>query len=279
MIDAPAPDFMHRFLAFRQYIEYFREKETTKTTKSSLWKLIVRRGALVEDFVRAFSTNFSKQRLLIRTFVTFVDASDRQEPGRDDGGLSSELYSCFFREILRPEALLFEGASDSSIGLLPAPDAPVDAMLAVGRALCKCVLDDQPLGRGIGRFVFEYLADAHERRVFKDAASALAVLADLDPEMARSWATLLVTPVEGLTLDAFDPDLGDEAVPCERAAFERAVLAGCRHRLLGCRERSLKAILSGFTDHGMSNPPALPHPAAGPDALRWLVQASTSESS
>ena len=118
----------------------------------------------------------------------------------------------------------------------------------IGRIMCRCVLDDQPLGRGLGRFVFEFLADAHEWRVFKDPQSALAVLSDFDPELSQRWAQLLVQPPAGLTLDFFDPGAADEEVPPESAAMERAVLAGCRHKLLTSREASLRALRYGFTE-------------------------------
>jgi len=120
----------------------------------------------------------------------------------------------------------------------------------VGRIMCKCVLDDQPLGRGLGRFVFDFLADAHERRVFKDARCALAALSDFDPELAQRWTQLLAQPelAAGLTLDLFDPDGTDDELPAESAALERAVLAGCRHKLLTSREKSLHALRNGFTE-------------------------------
>ena len=145
---------------------------------------------------------------------------------------------------------LFEGAGDdasTSIGLLPSPTADLQSMNNIGRIMCRCVLDDQPLGRGFGRFVFEFLADAHEWRVFKDVHSALAVLSDFDPELSQRWAQLLVQPPAGLTLDLFDPDAAEEEVPPESAAMERAVLAGCRHKLLTIREASLRALRDGFT--------------------------------
>ena len=93
------------------------------------------------------------------------------------------------------------GSSGGSIGGLPSADAPAVKMRAVGRALCKCVLDDQPLGRSLGRFVFEYLADAHERRVFQDVQHALDALADFDPQLAQSWTRLLTEPQPGLTFE------------------------------------------------------------------------------
>ena len=121
-------------------------------------------------------------------------------------------------------------------------------MLAIGRVLCKCVLEETPIGRGLGQFVFDFLADAHERRVFSDARLALSALADFDPGLAQSWGQLLVQPVAGLTLDYFDPDADEEELDAETAHMERAVLTGCRYKLLTCREASLRALRTGFIE-------------------------------
>ena len=132
--------------------------------------------------------------------------------------------------MLLAEHGLFEGVSDdasTSIGLLPRPSAPADALMAVGRVICKCVLDDQPLGRGLGRFVFEYLADAHERRVFRDPHAALAAMADYDTDLARRWGQLLLRPQPGLTLDLFDDQLDGEELAPTGEAFGHAIIAGC----------------------------------------------------
>ena len=117
--------------------------------------------------------------------------------------------------------------------------------------MCKCVLDDQPLGRGLGRFVFEYLADAHERNVFSDAHTALTALADFDSDLAQRWAQLLSEPQPGLTIQMFDPqaEAEEREMPADGEAMARSVLAGCRHKLLGCRLESLRALRKGFTEH------------------------------
>jgi hypothetical protein len=193
-----------------QYVEFMLEVLPSKTTKAKPWRLSVRREQLCRDVIGHFGCHegercgFTKQKLFQRTSVIFADANDEQEEGNDLGGLTVEMYSSFFRELLLRDLGLFEGVADdagggSSIGLLPKPDAPAAALEAVGRAICKCaacapkalrssqvsytvshgscrcasarrapvrrcVLDDQPIGSGLGCFLFEYLADAHERR-------------------------------------------------------------------------------------------------------------------
>ena len=181
------------------------EQLQTKKTKAKPWRLSVRREELCSDVIGHFGFHegqpraFPKQKLFQRTSVVFIDANGDEEEGNDQGGLTVEMYSSFFREVLLRDLGLFEGIADgagggSSIGLLPKPDAPAAALEAVGRAICKCaacaeilacsipslaparlstlcasvcrcVLDDQPIGSGLGCFLFEYLADAHERRV------------------------------------------------------------------------------------------------------------------
>ena len=112
------------------------------------------------------------------------------------------------------------------------------------------MLDDQPIGSGLGCFLFEYLADTHERRVFGTPRAALAALADFDPELAQRWAKLLAEPQEGLTLEMFDETAEDEVeLTATAEALGGAIIAGCRLRLLGCREASLRAVRDGFTEH------------------------------
>ena len=41
----------------------------------------------------------------------------------------------------------------------------------------------------------------------------------------------------------------DTELPATAEALGGAIVAGCRHRLLGCREASLRAMRDGFTEH------------------------------
>ena len=132
-----------------QYVEFMLEQLQTKKTKAKPWRLSVRREELCSDVIGHFGFHegqpraFPKQKLFQRTSVTFIDAHGMQEQGVDQGGLTVEMYSSFFREVLLRDLGLFEGIADSagggsSIGLLPKPDAPAAALEAVGRAICKC---------------------------------------------------------------------------------------------------------------------------------------------
>lgn len=48
----------------------------------------------------------------------------------------------------------------------------------------------------------------------------------------------------------FDETTGDDTeLPATAEALGGAIVAGCRHRLLGCREASLRAMRDGFTEH------------------------------
>ena len=135
----------------------------TKTAKTKPLRLSVRREELCSDVIGHFGFHegqcraFPKQKLFSRTSVVFVDANGDEEEGNDQGGLTVEMYSSFFREVLLRDLGLFEGIADSagggsSIGLLPKPDAPAAALEAVGRAICKCATAPKPcLQRSVAR--------------------------------------------------------------------------------------------------------------------------------
>lgn len=159
---------------------------------------------------------------------------------------------------MRDQVGLFESAGSDqdlsvSVGLLPKASADPGALTAAGRVICKCLLHDQPLGRGLGLFVFEYLADTYEQRVFRNPQLALRALADYDADLARRWMQLLIEPHAGLTLDMFDDSVdstkAEVEIPATTEELGLAIIAGCRQRLLGAREDSLRALRAGFVEH------------------------------
>ena len=110
---------------------------------SKPWKLKIRRPPhLCSDVLSAFRAVYEepkKRRALLfsNTVVTFIDQWDVAEEGDDLGGLTSEMYSEFWAEVLRPEAGLFEQAADRSGGYLPLASAPVEQLEAIGLVLVK----------------------------------------------------------------------------------------------------------------------------------------------
>ena len=93
--------------------------------------------------------------------------------------------------------------------------------------------------------------------MFSSPNLALAALVDYDADLAGRWAKYLIEPMtgSGLTLGDFDGSLddddalADEEIPATVEALGKAIIAGCRWRLLTSRERSLCALRDGFVEH------------------------------
>ena len=93
-----------RLLAFRQYIEV--KREAAKNVRKH-WRIVVERPPrLCETVLEHFSTLLHKDRwrarglLFTDTNVTFLNAWGGEEDGRDEGGLSAEMFSLFWHEVL-----------------------------------------------------------------------------------------------------------------------------------------------------------------------------------
>ena len=259
---APAPVTLtlaltRRLLAFRQYLEMRRLCVGVKSNTKP-WQLRVRRPPfLVADVLEHFGSGQRREKpervlkqLYSLTSVTFIDPrTGLEEEGDDLGGLTRELYSLFWREVLREEHGLFERAvgNDSPGGCLPRPSAPPEALEAVGRVLLKCIIDDHPIGHGVCPFVLDQLVhgDAGAALELGSPASALSALARFDASLAESWRQLLEVPehVAGLTYEDFDPDAPDIYVP--PAAVGEAIRMGVTQRLLTSRAGAFAALRRG----------------------------------
>ena len=259
---APAPVTLtlaltRRLLAFRQYLEMRRLCVGVKSSTKP-WQLRVRRPPfLVADVLEHFGSGQRREKpervlkqLYSLTSVTFIDPrTGLEEEGDDLGGLTRELYSLFWREVLREEHGLFERAvgNDSPGGCLPRPSAPPEALEAVGRVLLKCIIDDHPIGHGVCPFVLDQLVhgDAGAALELGSPASALSALARFDASLAESWRQLLEVPehVAGLTYEDFDPDAPDIYVP--PAAVGEAIRMGVTQRLLTSRAGAFAALRRG----------------------------------
>ena len=91
--------FMARYMAFRQYVEMILQFVPSKTARTKPWRLLVRRAELVRDVITHFG-DFSKMKVFQPTQVTFIDGNGNEEEGVDLGGLTEEMFSSFFSEVL-----------------------------------------------------------------------------------------------------------------------------------------------------------------------------------
>ena len=247
--------FMGRFMALRQFLELARQHAVPKG-KSVLptWRLKLSRAALVTGVIAEFAKRKGSSWVFMPTQVTLLDRFGMAEEGADQGGLTAEMFSIFFREVFAPEAGLFEQAGDGdAAAFLPCADASPERLRQCGRVLLKAIVDDHPIGAGLAPFVLEWLVDAHERRVFCSVEAALAQLRRFDARLAQSWEELLQAEpavLDSLTLGDFAPQHAsdcDSDTPLSAATIGAAVLAGCRARLLDCRASSLAALRDGFS--------------------------------
>lgn len=252
---------IRRQLALRQFVEMRRAMLGKATAKP--WRLAIRRPQLMSDVLESFSAVSAKKRALLfsPTSVTFHNAWGEAEDGHDQGGLTAEMYTLFWASLRRSRLFCGERL------LLPSPVAhgsrqQLVELEAVGLAFCKCILDDQPIGFGFAPFLFEWLVYGDESEALREPAAALRALADLDPELSASWTILLQEPslVDSLELELQSFALSDDQrgvaggpptseMGTERvtsATLERAVVAGCRHRLLDVRREACDALRRGF---------------------------------
>ena len=237
---------VRRQLALRQYVEMRRAMLGSKATAKP-WRLTVRRHALLEDVLPAFDAVSAKKRatLFCTTAVKFLNEWGEPEDGQDNGGLTAEMFALFWSSVLAPESGLFSGEHL----LLPSVTAPRAQLEAVGMVLCKCVLDDHPIGFGCAQFLFAWLVHGEDVEALHDVHAALRALDDVDPRLSTSWRQLLALPPSqvdtmGLTLENFVTGEGD--APLTAANLEAAVLSGCRQRLFDERRDAMCALRHGF---------------------------------
>ena len=122
-----------------------------------------------------------------------------------------EMHAQFWSEVVKIDQL-FDVRDGSA---LPRADAPMDSLELVGRALCKSILDDHPIGGGLSGWVLDFLVDPERAlRAFRAAEDALRVLASFDSDLAARFRKALAQP-DGLTLHDFDDMLPDEDATLE----------------------------------------------------------------
>ena len=120
-----------------------RREMIDKGKRSKVWRLTIQRASLVGDVLSHFERDVAKKKaaqasviLFSSTVVTFIDRMGEVELGSDQGGLTAELVSCFWREVVQPEMGLFEACGDAR-GVLPRADAPLESLTMVGLIMCK----------------------------------------------------------------------------------------------------------------------------------------------
>ena len=122
------------------------------------------------------------------------------EDGKDDGGLSEEMFGAFWKGVTSEEFNLFECAAGfeqaCAPAFLPKAGACTHSLEMVGRMLCKSLINYHPTGPGLGRFVFDFLleAEGEPSRAFAEtepireqAETAIVSLSHFDAQYALMY--------------------------------------------------------------------------------------------
>lgn len=165
--------------------------------KTNLEKATVKREDLAETILKYFE-NMPLDKMRASLKITFVG-----EPGVDEGGLLTEMFSVFFESVFSGYGGLFEGSSEinmkgdgnddshikiaNDVVLPSASDLSPERMLrlrAFGRAMVKALYEGRRIGNRLCPSVFKFLTGT---------SPSMRDLQMYDPQSARSMQWTLAT--------------------------------------------------------------------------------------
>jgi serine/threonine protein kinase/tetratricopeptide (TPR) repeat protein len=252
--------------ALKSYIHVLRAGMRNPTLVSVL------RNHMVESVTNIFD-RFNEPEIVKPIMVVF-----QGEQGVDEGALTTEMFSLYFKQLVTRQKLFVtskgDGESDSSgaeasfdIGaeytLSCDPRAPEKHLMALGKVLLKCIVENRPLPLQLNASVLKYLAGA--------ADPTLLDLEAYDRTLAHNLKRLYLLSSDDLDEMCLDfsefPEefLQQSATGCSgditrdtRVTVKnvrRYVLLKCKYELWGKREIALSAVKRGF----LSSPLLSPH--------------------
>ena len=197
--------FMERLLKDGEIVEQDRKLDAVRNlihrarsdNRNNLEKITTRRDNVVPDVLRHFrDMELDKMRHSLR--VTFVG-----EPGVDEGGLMTEMFTLFFESILQGDGGYFvssaeegeqedpaapaSGAQQVRGVVLPSPNLQPEQLpdlRAFGRAMVKALYEGRRMGSKLCPSVFKFLTDT---------APNMRDLQMFDPQTVRSLQWMLAT--------------------------------------------------------------------------------------
>jgi hypothetical protein len=207
--------------------------------------------------------------LLAPFFVVF-----RGESGIDEGGLTTEMFNCYFQQIVTHARALVssdsgedsdtvdpEGAFQPGKNYLPSsdPNIPSSVFNVFGMMMLKALISKHPLPVSMSTAVFKYLVGG---------VVALVDLEEYDKVVVRNLRRMLLMGEDELKAMSLDFDEFDEKWLAEfeggaytkdtvvtRANVAQYVNCKVQWELIGRRSRALKAMKEGF----FSNEALRPH--------------------
>lgn len=220
-------------------------QKTRNTHRSCFDKVIVRRANVLEDVLKYFiEMPLDKIKHLLK--VEFAD-----EPGVDEGGLLTEMFSMFFEDVFSPSNGLFEGHSgadvSTSVTAAVLPSSIDDSasrlrkLRAVGVSMVKALYEGKRIGNRLCPFVFKYFASSSPSPTLRD-------LQIFDPQSAKSLQWMMATS----GVEQFSLHFESVGMPETGSVTDgnKAKFVGMKIEkiLLHSRSRQLEAMRRGFVE-------------------------------
>lgn len=206
---------------------------------------IVRKN-IVDYLVQLFFTMSSSQ-ILSPLILSFIG-----EDGIDGGGLKSEAFSLFFKELMSSERRLFESYNNAPY--LPQAmkdehqhlsDEEKKVYYTIGRIMFRVAIVDRiPIGVQFPNFFFRYLKKGAE------AKFSLADLKHFDADLFKGVSAVLHLdlPVNSTMIDWDFEDGSDHAEYVTNENKSDYVNRKVRYTLIGSRIEAMESIRDGFFD-------------------------------
>ena len=168
-------------------------QKTHQTYRTAVDNITVRRDCVLQDTLTYF-LDMPLDKIKRHLKVRFAD-----EPGVDEGGLLTELFTLFFDEIFSEKNGLFESGNSEnakendnanysiSSTVLPAcqPDR-LEQFRAVGVSMVKALYEEKRIGGRLCPFVFKFIS-------MRSPSPNLRDLQYFDAQTAKSLQWMLVT--------------------------------------------------------------------------------------
>ncbi|KAG2378289.1 hypothetical protein C9374_008432 [Naegleria lovaniensis] len=226
--------------SFTRFLYHYKRR--MQREKSEIIQIKMKREKIVTHTIEAF-TSLSAEDLLQRLQIQFYG-----EIGHDLGGLTSNMYTEFFKQCISPEFNLFECGGNCKT-FLPKPNADPKLFEAIGKILIKAIYDQRVIPEVLSPFVFKFLSYKPTLNDDPNYSKLLITFRDLelyDESIANSLRLLLSHGgVEEWCLDFSEIPGCEEKLVTDENKKEFALLK-MRHVMLTQRLEQLKALKKGF---------------------------------
>nr|CAG4719662.1 unnamed protein product [Naegleria fowleri] len=228
--------------SFSRFLYHYKRR--MQREKSEIIQIKMKREKLVNHTIEAFSS-LNSEDLLQRLQIQFYG-----EIGHDLGGLTSNMYTEFFKQCISPEYDLFECGNSKTKTFLPKSSADPKIFEAIGKILIKAIYDQRVIPEVFSPFLFKFLSykpnTMNDDLNFTKLVITFRDLELFDETMANSLRLLLAhSGVDEWCLDFSEIPGCEEKLVTDENKKDYALLK-IRHVMLTQRLEQLKALKKGF---------------------------------